>query len=57
MLYWRQAGLNYIKFSNIAAKVTRKCVVENAKKEAAKREDQYAKINQWVNGKMVKQTQ
>ena len=46
---------SYIKYSNIAAKVVRRCVQESAKKEAMKREEQFAKINQWANGKMIKQ--
>ena len=46
--------LSYIKFSNIAAKVTRRCVNENLKKEAIKRDEQLAKINQWAEGKMIK---
>ncbi len=46
---------SYIKYSNVAARVVRRCLEENTKKEALKREEQFAKINQWANGKMVKQ--
>lgn len=45
---------SYIKYSNVAAQLTRRCVNEEAKKNAAKREETYAKINKWVDGKMVK---
>lgn len=47
---------SYIKYSNVAAQLTRRCVNEEAKKNAAKREETYAKINKWVDGKMVKST-
>ncbi|RNA37997.1 ATP synthase subunit mitochondrial-like isoform X1 [Brachionus plicatilis] len=53
MLYWRQAGLNYVQFSNIASRIVRRCVQENAKKDAIKREEAHARINKWQDGKMV----
>jgi len=45
---------SYVKFSNIAAKVTRRCVNENLRKEAVKRDEQLARVNRWAEGKMVK---
>ena len=45
-------AFSYIHFSNAAARVLRRCLNENAKKEALKREEAYAKVNKWENGKM-----
>jgi hypothetical protein len=48
------SSFSYIKYSNIAAALTRRCAKEEVKKNAAKREENYAKIVKWVDGKMIK---
>lgn len=57
MFYWRQAGLNYVQFSNIAAKVVRRSLQDAAKKDAIKREEAVARINKWQDGKMQQAAQ
>lgn len=42
---------SYVKFSNIAARVVRRCVNESQQKEAAKREEAFAKVTKWSEGK------
>lgn len=57
MFYWRQAGLNYVQFSNIAAKVVRRSLQDAAKKDAIKREEAVARINKWQDGKIQQAAQ
>ncbi|KAJ3396236.1 hypothetical protein HDU92_003694 [Lobulomyces angularis] len=51
MSYWKEAGLSYLQYSNIAAKALRNVLKEAPKLEALKREEQYARIAKWTNGK------
>lgn len=44
---------SYVQFSNAAARVVRRCLQENAKKEAMKREDAAARVTKWQDGKQA----
>ncbi|XP_055840472.1 protein stunted-like isoform X2 [Episyrphus balteatus] len=48
---WRAAGLTYIQYSNICAKVLRQGLKAELRAEAAKREVSHVKFNPWENGK------
>merc|ERR1712223_2184715 len=49
--FWRAAGLNYIQYSNVAAKVVRRCLKGDAlKTDAAKREVTSIKFAKWEGG-------
>ena len=37
----------------MAARILRRCVQENASKDALKREETFAKVNKWKDGKIV----
>uniref|UniRef100_A0A0V0G4V5 Putative atp synthase subunit epsilon mitochondrial isoform x1 n=1 Tax=Triatoma dimidiata TaxID=72491 RepID=A0A0V0G4V5_TRIDM len=54
MSSWRAAGLNYIRYSNIAAKVVRQALKPDLRAEAAKREDSHVKFTPWKDGKPIK---
>jgi len=54
MSYWRTAGLNYIRFSNIAAKVVRRALKQDLRAEAAKRDESSIKFTQWKDGKPIR---
>ncbi|XP_008553856.1 protein stunted-like isoform X2 [Microplitis mediator] len=56
MAAWRQAGLNYINFSQIAAKLVRQALKAEFRTAAAKREDSSVKFTLWKDGKPVKAT-
>ncbi|TRY61519.1 hypothetical protein TCAL_13904 [Tigriopus californicus] len=51
MTFWRQAGLNYVQYSNIAARVVRQSLKKELKADAEKRENASIKFKKWVNGK------
>ncbi|CAH0700039.1 unnamed protein product [Spodoptera exigua] len=51
MSAWRQAGLNYINYSNIAAKILRRSLKPELRAEALKRDDSNVRITPWANGK------
>ncbi|XP_072930309.1 protein stunted-like [Epargyreus clarus] len=53
MSTWRMAGLNYVNYSNIAARTLRKSLKSNLKDEAAKRDQSYIKYFYWVNGNQL----
>ncbi|ETN87104.1 hypothetical protein NECAME_01263 [Necator americanus] len=54
MVLWRAAGINYVRFSQIAAEVTKQCT-KSAKGAASKASTQdYLKMTAWENGKAVK---
>ncbi|XP_019762593.1 protein stunted isoform X1 [Dendroctonus ponderosae] len=57
MSAWRQAGLNYINYSNIAAKVVRQALKTELRADAAKRNDSHVKITKWEGGKAIKSTE
>ncbi|XP_073952007.1 ATP synthase subunit epsilon stunted isoform X2 [Choristoneura fumiferana] len=51
MSAWRAAGLNYINYSNIAAKVLRKALKPEHRVEALRRDESHIRITPWANGK------
>ncbi|XP_023165711.1 protein stunted isoform X2 [Drosophila hydei] len=48
---WRAAGLTYIQYSNIAARVLRDALRADLRAEAAKRNETHVKFTPWVNGR------
>ncbi|XP_044587879.1 protein stunted isoform X2 [Cotesia typhae] len=56
MAAWRQAGLNYINYSQIAAKLVRQALKTEFRTAAAKRDDTSVKFTHWKEGKPVKTT-
>ncbi|XP_065351172.1 protein stunted-like isoform X1 [Cloeon dipterum] len=54
MTFWRQAGLNYVKYSSIAARVVRQSLKPEHRAEALKREESHIKFTPWKDGKAVK---
>ncbi|XP_044270771.1 protein stunted-like isoform X1 [Tribolium madens] len=55
MSAWRAAGLNYINFSNIAAKLLRRALKPEFRAEAAKRDETHIRITKWADGKPIRQ--
>lgn len=53
MSKWRELGLTYVHFSNIAAKVLRSSLKADLKVEAAKRASAHVKFAKWEGGKKV----
>lgn len=53
MSKWRELGLTYVHFSNIAARLTRSSLKADLRAEAAKRADAHIKLAKWVDGKKV----
>ncbi|XP_055524912.1 protein stunted isoform X2 [Wyeomyia smithii] len=51
MSAWRAAGLNYINYSNIAAKLVRQALKPDLRAQATRRDDSHIKFTKWVNGK------
>ncbi|XP_017880132.1 protein stunted-like isoform X2 [Ceratina calcarata] len=56
MSAWRQAGLNYINYSQIAARVVRQALKADLRTEAGKRDEVSVKITQWKDGRPAKKT-
>ncbi|CAH1958970.1 unnamed protein product [Acanthoscelides obtectus] len=56
MSAWRAAGLNYINYSNIAAKMLRQALKSDIRAEAMKRADTHIKVTKWENGKPIKES-
>ncbi|XP_012258288.1 protein stunted-like isoform X2 [Athalia rosae] len=54
MSAWRQAGLNYINYSQIAAKLVRQALKPQFKADALKRDTSAVKFTQWKDGKAIK---
>ncbi|XP_033222934.1 protein stunted-like isoform X2 [Belonocnema kinseyi] len=54
MSAWRQAGLNYINYSQIAARLLRQALKTDLRVEAAKRDEANVKFTQWKDGKPVR---
>ena len=46
-------NFSYVQYSNVAAKVVRRCLKGDAKSEAAKREVVSVKFTKWEGGKPV----
>ncbi|XP_011137548.1 protein stunted isoform X1 [Harpegnathos saltator] len=53
MSAWRQAGLNYINYSQIAARLVRQALKADLRAEAVKRDDANVKFTQWKDGKPI----
>uniref|UniRef100_A0A182PT66 Uncharacterized protein n=1 Tax=Anopheles epiroticus TaxID=199890 RepID=A0A182PT66_9DIPT len=51
MAAWRAAGLNYINYSNIAARLLRKALKPELRAQAVRRDDSHIKFTKWQNGK------
>ncbi|KAJ0179802.1 hypothetical protein K1T71_004393 [Dendrolimus kikuchii] len=51
MSAWRQAGLTYINYSNIAARVLRRSLKADLRNEALKRDESHVRITPWANGR------
>ncbi|KAJ3152425.1 hypothetical protein HDU86_005605 [Geranomyces michiganensis] len=49
--YWREAGLTYLQYANVSAKALRNVLKEQAKAVAIRREEQFAKVQVWKDGK------
>ncbi|XKL59630.1 hypothetical protein PGB90_000646 [Kerria lacca] len=54
MSFWRAVGLNYIQFSNIAAKMVRRSLKKEFQVEALKRDESSVKFTTWKEGKPEK---
>ena len=52
--YWRQAGLNYLQFSRIAAKTLRNCLKPELQTEAVMKKESALKVTKWADGKATK---
>ena len=50
MSFWRAAGINYVRYSNIAAQCVRNALKSDLKTEAAKREITSIKFQKWEAG-------
>ncbi|XP_053949494.1 protein stunted isoform X1 [Anastrepha ludens] len=48
---WRAAGLTYIQYSNICARVVRQALKSNLRADAAKRNETHVKFTPWSDGK------
>nr|XP_016935414.1 protein stunted [Drosophila suzukii] len=53
MKVWRDAGLTYIQYSNIAARVVREALRSELRAEAAKRNISHVQFTPWKNGRPV----
>lgn len=54
MVFWRQVGINYIRYSQICAKAVRQCLKSEMRTDAAKREGATVKMTTWKEGKPQK---
>ncbi|VDM50342.1 unnamed protein product [Toxocara canis] len=56
MSYWRSAGITYVRFSQIAAQITRKCAKGETKAMIERRgRPTTIKVTKWENGKPIKE--
>lgn len=53
MSKWRELGLTYVHYSNIAARVLRNSLKAELKADAGKRADAHVKFTKWEGGKKV----
>ncbi|XP_026277344.1 protein stunted isoform X2 [Frankliniella occidentalis] len=51
MSSWRAAGLNYVRYSNIAANLVRQALKPELRAAAAKRDDSSVRLTPWKDGK------
>jgi len=49
--YWRATGMTYLQYANISAKALRSVLKQEAKVIAQRREEQFAKVQNWTAGK------
>ncbi|CAG9838812.1 unnamed protein product [Diabrotica balteata] len=56
MSAWRAAGLNYINYSNIAAKLLRQALKPELRTEALRRNETHIKVTKWQDGKPIKES-
>ncbi|ELU06272.1 hypothetical protein CAPTEDRAFT_174924 [Capitella teleta] len=54
MEFWRQAGLNYVQFSRICARVVRKSLKPEVRTTALKRDEAHIRVVQWKDGQPIK---
>ncbi|KAL5769164.1 hypothetical protein ACOSP7_015723 [Xanthoceras sorbifolium] len=54
MTFWRAAGMTYVNYSNLCAKMVRNCLKEPYKTEAISREQVHYTISKWTDGKPEK---
>ncbi|XP_065076764.1 protein stunted-like [Ochlerotatus camptorhynchus] len=54
MSAWRAAGLNYINYSNICARLVRKALKQEHQATAIRRDESHIKFTKWINGKPEK---
>ncbi|KAK6626995.1 hypothetical protein RUM43_003177 [Polyplax serrata] len=53
MSTFRVAGLNYVQYSNIAARMLRRALKAEKRGDAAKRDESHIKFTQWKDGKPI----
>ncbi|XP_014095625.1 protein stunted [Bactrocera oleae] len=53
---WRAAGLTYIQYSNVCARVVRQALKTNLRTDAAKRNETHVKFTPWADGKPARRT-
>lgn len=56
MSKWRELGLTYVHFSNIAARVLRNSLKPELRADAAKRAEAHIKFTKWADGKRADAT-
>lgn len=56
MSKWRELGLTYVHFSNVAARVLRNSLKPELRADAAKRAEAHIKFTKWADGKRVEAT-
>lgn len=56
MSKWRELGLTYIHYSNIAARLLRSSLKQELRAEANKRADSHVKFTKWIDGKKVEKS-
>ncbi|KAK2646427.1 hypothetical protein Ddye_021622 [Dipteronia dyeriana] len=52
--FWRAAGMTYVNYSSLCAKMVRNCLKEPHKSEAISREKVHYSISKWTDGKPEK---
>ncbi|XP_077861735.1 ATP synthase F(1) complex subunit epsilon, mitochondrial-like [Saccoglossus kowalevskii] len=51
---WRQAGMSYIQYSSLCARLLRRALKPDAQAKAMKKEETFSKVNVWKDGKPEK---
>jgi hypothetical protein len=51
---WRNAGLTYLRYSQIAAEVTKKCAKSTIKVDVNKAPKLKLKVTKWEDGKPIR---